>query len=99
QRDRRLAALRLVGAGARQVRRIAAAEALASAATGMVLGAALFLAFRQVVPSFTILNLSAFTADVTPSWQLVLLIVLLVPVLAVGSALFALRRTVIEPLG
>lgn len=99
QRDRRLAALRLVGAGTRQVRRIAAAESLASAATGLVLGAALFLAFRQVVPYLTALNLSFFTADVTPSWQLAVLTVLLVPVLAVGSALFALRRTVIEPLG
>jgi hypothetical protein len=99
QRDRRLAALRLVGAGARQVRRIAAAESLASAATGLVLGAVLFLVFRQIVPSIEVLDLSAFTADVSPPWQLIVLIVLLVPVLAVGSALFALRRTVIEPLG
>jgi len=99
QRDRRLAALRLVGAGARQVRRIAAAESLASAATGMVLGFAVFFAFRQFVPHMEVFGFSAFTADVSPAWPLVVLIVLLVPVLAVGSALIALRGTVIEPLG
>ncbi|HYS40354.1 MAG TPA: ABC transporter permease, partial [Pseudonocardiaceae bacterium] len=99
ERDRRLAALRLVGAGARQVRRIAAAESLVSAATGLVLGAALFLVFRQIVSQVDVLGLSAFTSDVTPSWPLIVLIVLAVPVLAVASALFALRRTVIEPLG
>jgi hypothetical protein len=99
ERDRRLAALRLVGAGARQVRRIAAAESLASTGTGLLLGAALFLVFRQIVPHVEVLGVSAFTSDVTPSWPLIVLIVLLVPVLAVVSALFALRRTVIEPLG
>lgn len=99
QRDRRLAALRLVGAGSRQVRRIAAAESLASAVTGLALGAVLFLVFRAIVPHGEVLGASAYTADVTPSWPLVALIVLLVPVLAIGSALFALRRTAIEPLG
>jgi len=99
QRDRRLAALRLVGAGARQVRRIAAAESLASAGTGLVLGVAVFLVFRLIVPHVEVFGVSAFAGDVMPSWPLVVLIVLLVPVLAVGSALFALRGTVIEPLG
>jgi hypothetical protein len=99
ERDRRLAALRLVGAGARQVRRIAAAESLVSAATGLLLGGAVFLVFRQIAPHVEVLGLSAFTSDVTPWWPLIVLIVLVVPVLAVASALFALRRTVIEPLG
>jgi hypothetical protein len=99
QRDRRLAALRLVGAGSRQVRRIAAAESLAGASTGLVLGALVFLGFRRIVPNFEAQGLSAFTSDITPPWQLVVLIVLVVPVLSVASALFALRRTVIEPLG
>ena len=43
-RDRRLAAIRLAGADGRQARRIAAAESLASGATGLVFGAGLFLA-------------------------------------------------------
>ena len=99
QRDRRLAALRLVGAGTRQVRRIAAAESLASASTGLVLGAALFVTFRQIAPNFEVLGYSVFSSDLTPAWPLVVLVVLVVPLLAIGSALFALRGTVIEPLG
>ena len=99
QRDRRLAALRLVGAGSWQVRRIAAAESLVSAGTGLVLGALLFLGVRQLAPSIEVLSFSTFTEDVQPAVPLAVLIVLLVPVLTVGTVLFAMRRTIIEPLG
>jgi ABC-type antimicrobial peptide transport system permease subunit len=99
QRDRRLAALRLVGAGNWQVRRIAAAESLVSAGAGLVLGGLLFLGVRQLAPSIEVLGWSTFTDDVTPSWPLIVLIVLLVPVLTISTVLFAMRRTIIEPLG
>ncbi|QUQ72328.1 ABC transporter permease [Kutzneria sp. CA-103260] len=99
QRDRRLAALRLAGAGDRQVRRIAAAESLVSAATGLVLGALVFLGLRQLAPRFDMLGWSFFTEDIVPDPLLTALIVLLVPTLAVGTALFALRGVIIEPLG
>ncbi|HEY4018144.1 MAG TPA: FtsX-like permease family protein, partial [Pseudonocardiaceae bacterium] len=99
QRDRRLAALRLVGAGNWQVRRIAAAESLVSAATGLVLGALAFLGLRQLAPQVDVLGWSAFTNDVIPSPLLVALIVLCVPALTVATVLFAMRRTIIEPLG
>ncbi|WP_315891431.1 FtsX-like permease family protein [Streptomyces sp. P9(2023)] len=49
QRDRRLAALRLVGADTAMVRRIAAGESLASALLGLALGAVFFAAGRQLV--------------------------------------------------
>jgi hypothetical protein len=99
QRDRRLAALRLVGAGNWQVRRIAAAESLVSAAAGLVVGALAFLGLRQLAPQVDVLGWSAFTSDVVPSALLVVLIVLFVPALTVGTVLFAMRRTIIEPLG
>ena len=99
QRDRRLAALRLVGAGSWQVRRIAAAESLVSAGSGLVLGALLFLGVRQLAPQIEILGWSTFTDDVVPSLPLAILIILLVPVLSVGTVLFSMRRTIIEPLG
>jgi hypothetical protein len=99
ERDRRLAALRLVGADSRQTRRIAAAESLASAGTGLALGIGLFLLFRLAAGSFPILGVSPYPSDVTPPWPLALLIVLLVPLLAVVTAQAALRRTIIEPLG
>jgi hypothetical protein len=98
-RDRRLAALRLAGAGARQVRRIAAAEALVPAAAGLVLGGALFLVSRQIMPQVQLFRQSVFVSDIVPPVPLVVLTVVLVPLLAVASGLFALRNTVIEPLG
>ena len=53
-RDRRLAAVRLVGADSRMTHRIAAGEALLSAALGTVVGAVLFLAGRQFVEGITL---------------------------------------------
>ncbi|MFC7618103.1 FtsX-like permease family protein [Actinokineospora soli] len=99
ERDRRLSALRLVGAGGQQVRRIAAAETLVSALAGLVLGGLLFLLVRPVVSSLRIMGVGVWTSDVVPSPWLVAVIAVAVPVLSVVTAQFALRRTIIEPLG
>lgn len=99
QRDRRLAALRLVGADRHMVRRIAAGEALLGAALGLALGAALLLLGRQFVGRITLWDISVFPADVRPDPVLATLLVLVVPVLSVGLALLALRGLVAEPLG
>ncbi|HEV2783050.1 MAG TPA: FtsX-like permease family protein [Actinophytocola sp.] len=99
ERDRRLAALRLVGADSRQARRVAVAESLVSAVTGLALGIGLFLLFRTVVGKVAVLGVRPYPSDVAPAWPLVVLIVLSVPGLAVLTAQLALRRTIIEPLG
>jgi ABC-type antimicrobial peptide transport system permease subunit len=99
ERDRRLSALRLVGSGSRQVRRIAAAESLVSAVAGLALGTAVFLVLRQFADKLTMFDLSVYVADVRPDPVLVVVIALLIPALSVLTALFALRRTIIEPLG
>ena len=99
ERDRRLSALRLVGAGGQQVRRIAAAETLVSALAGLVLGGVLFLLVRPLVSSVRVMGVGIWTADVVPSPWLVAVIVVAVPALALLTAQFALRRTIIEPLG
>jgi hypothetical protein len=99
ERDRRLSALRLVGSGSRQVRRIAAAESLAGAFVGLVLGAAVFLVGRRFAEQIDLFGVQAYVSDVVPDPVLTLLIVLLIPALSVLTALFALRRTIIEPLG
>ncbi|WP_291409103.1 FtsX-like permease family protein [Actinophytocola sp.] len=99
ERDRRLSALRLVGSGSRQVRRIAAAESLVSAVAGLVLGAAVFLLLRQYAEHVELFGLRVYRSDVVPDPVQVVLIVLAIPALAVLTALFALRRTIIEPLG
>ncbi|MCG8914215.1 ABC transporter permease [Actinokineospora sp. PR83] len=99
ERDRRLSALRLVGAGDRQVRRIAAAESLVSAVAGLVVGVGLYQVGRSVAPGVVLAGISAYPSDIVPVWWLAALVVLAVPVLAVLTAQFALRRTIIEPLG
>jgi cell division protein FtsX len=98
-RDRRLAALRLLGADMRMTRRIAAGEALVAALFGLLLGALLFLLVRRLAGEVTLFDLSVFPSDVRPSAGLALAVVLGVPVAAVGVTLVAMRGVVIDPLG
>ncbi|MEU6208987.1 FtsX-like permease family protein [Streptomyces sp. NPDC047023] len=99
RRDRRLAALRLVGADSRAVRRIAAGEALAGSLVGLVLGAGFFAVGRSLVGSFSLRQRSVFPADLDPAPWLAVLVAVAVPAAAVAVTLFALRGVVIEPLG
>ncbi|MEV0275517.1 FtsX-like permease family protein [Streptomyces sp. NPDC050610] len=99
QRDRRLAALRLVGADRRMTRRIAAGEALFGSLLGLILGAAFFLLGRELIGSVTIWDINVFPADVTPVPWLAAVVVLAIPASAVAVTLFALRGISIEPLG
>ncbi|MFD8258378.1 ABC transporter permease [Streptomyces griseoluteus] len=99
RRDRRLAALRLVGADGRTTRRIAAGEALAGSLIGLVIGAGLFLAGRQLAGSVTVMGESFYPAYLDPSPLLALLVALAVPACAVVVTLLAMRGVVIEPLG
>ncbi|MEV4877760.1 MULTISPECIES: FtsX-like permease family protein [Streptomyces griseus group] len=99
RRDRRLAALRLVGADIRTTRRIAAGEALFGAVLGLLIGLALFLVGRQFVGAVEIWDVSAFPADLAPDPLMVLLISVAVPLTAVFVTLGAMRSVVIEPLG
>ncbi|GLW92511.1 FtsX-like permease family protein [Actinokineospora globicatena] len=98
-RDRRLSALRLVGADDRQIRRIAAAETLVSSLSGLLLGACLYLVGRQLASSVTLYRASVYPGDIVPVPWMAALVVLVAPLLAVFAAQFALRRTIIEPLG
>ncbi|MFI6205947.1 ABC transporter permease [Streptomyces sp. NPDC051041] len=99
RRDRRLAALRLVGSDSRMTRRIAAGEALAGALLGLVFGAGFFLLGRQAVGSVELFHVSVFPDYLDPSPLLALLVAVAVPAAAVLVTLFALRGVVIEPLG
>ncbi|ALG07281.1 ABC transporter permease [Kibdelosporangium phytohabitans] len=100
-RDRRLAALRLIGASGTQVRRIAAGEAFIGAIAGLFVGAGLFLLVRALVPRITVAAFGGgiFAADVRPDWLMTVVIIAGLPALAVGVAILSLRRTIIEPLG
>ncbi|MER6846450.1 ABC transporter permease [Streptomyces flaveolus] len=99
RRDRRLAALRLVGSDSRMTRRIAAGEALAGAVLGLVFGAGFFLIGRQLAGTAEVFRISVFPSYLNPSPLLALLVAVAVPAAAVLVTLFALRGVVIEPLG
>ncbi|MEU0673209.1 FtsX-like permease family protein [Streptomyces sp. NPDC006172] len=99
RRDRRLAALRLVGSDSGMTRRTAAGEAMAGAVVGLVLGAVFFLIGRQAAGSMELLDVSVFPSYLNPSPALALLVAVAVPAAAVLVTLFALRGVVIEPLG
>ncbi|MGW6392741.1 FtsX-like permease family protein [Streptomyces sp. NPDC055103] len=99
QRDRRLAALRLVGADTATTRRIAAGESLAGALLGLLVGVGLFAVARQFAGAFTIWDVNAYPSDVVPMPALAAIVLGAVPVSSVVVTLFALRGVAIEPLG
>ncbi|MFI6942009.1 FtsX-like permease family protein [Streptomyces sp. NPDC050418] len=99
RRDRRLAALRLIGADGRMARRIAAGEAAMGALLGLLVGGALFMAARELASRIRVMDISVFPHDLSPAPALVVLVALAVPAAAVVVTLFALRGVVIEPLG
>ncbi|HWG98244.1 MAG TPA: FtsX-like permease family protein [Pilimelia sp.] len=97
-RDERLARLRLAGAGARQVRRLAAVEALIPGLCGSVLGLLIFWLAR---PGLATVDYGAsrwFHHDLSPGWGGVLLVVALVPAATVLAAHLALGSVVRSPL-
>ncbi|MER7563413.1 FtsX-like permease family protein [Streptomyces sp. NPDC048523] len=88
-RDRRLAALRLAGAGAWQVRRIAALEAGPACLAGSVAATAVFVR----------LLLHLWERPGALAWAGVVLVPVAVPLLAAAVSMLALRRVVTSPLG
>jgi hypothetical protein len=99
RRDRRLAALRLVGSDSHMTRRIAAGEALAGALLGLVVGTGFFLLGRQTLGSTQVLGVSVWPSYLDPSPVLAALVAVAIPVAAVLVTLAAMRGVVVEPLG
>lgn len=99
RRDRRLAAMRLVGAGRSRALWIAGGESLAAATVGLVGGAALFLAARQGAGRIELYDLSLFTGDLTPSPILTVIVVCGVLAVSLAATFGSFRRVAVEPLG
>ncbi|MTD46021.1 FtsX-like permease family protein [Conexibacter sp. W3-3-2] len=98
-RDRRLAALRLVGADRAMAARVATGETLVGALGGLLVGVGLFALARPLAGGIELFGVSVFPADVRPDATLAALVVLAIPLAAIVSSLAALRSVVIEPLG
>ncbi|MEV7602170.1 FtsX-like permease family protein [Kitasatospora sp. NPDC089797] len=99
RRDRRLAALRLGGADRRMTARLAAGESLVGAVLGLVVGGALFVLGRQLAGGIRLAGFSFYPEDIAPQPALAAAIAVLVPLLAIGVTLLAMRRVTVDPLG
>ncbi|MCX5385340.1 ABC transporter permease [Streptomyces sp. NBC_00083] len=99
RRDRRLAALRLVGADTRTTRWVAGGEALAGAVLGLAVGTLLFLGLAELIGPLGLWSFGFFPGDLRPLPWLALLVAVAVPALAVGVTLAAMRSVSVEPLG
>ncbi|MEA2480704.1 MAG: hypothetical protein QOJ07_2626 [Thermoleophilaceae bacterium] len=97
RRDERAAALRLLGAGSRQLGLLAAAEAGIAGIAGAV-GGVLLLQALALRPAIEFWSVSVFTADLVPSPAHAALALVLVPLLAIGTAWVSLVRALNRPL-
>jgi hypothetical protein len=98
ERDRRLAALRLSGMSAMQVRLLTAVEVGMAAAVGSIGGGLIFLALAAAGAA-RLPGEGAFVADVLPPIPAAAAIIVGLPVLATAIAVIALRRVVVNPVG
>jgi hypothetical protein len=98
-RDRRAAAMRLVGATARQVRAISAIEGATVGMVGVVAGALLFRLVRAPAVALVPAPDGIHPDRVWPSAGVLVLTLLGVPLLAAVTGPLSLRRVVTTPLG
>ncbi|MCU1602879.1 MAG: hypothetical protein JWO22_3588 [Frankiales bacterium] len=98
-RDRRLSALRLVGATPRQARAIAATEGLVAGIAGVAGGLAFFWLLRRPACALLPFPDGVFAQDLMPTGLEWTVVVLGVPLLAVTTGVVSLRKVVTGPLG
>lgn len=99
RRERRLAALRLAGATPQQVVSMTAAETAIASIVGAALGVGLIFPLRYLTAQFPWDGGTWYPSDWTPSWLMIVLVLVVAPVLVVGAAVLGLRRAVRQPLG
>ena len=99
RRELRLAALRLVGATPRQVARLAVVEALAATSLGALAGIALFAVGRPLIAQIPLDGTTWWPDSIMPPIRTALVMLLAVQVVGAASALLAMRRLTISPLG
>jgi predicted lysophospholipase L1 biosynthesis ABC-type transport system permease subunit len=98
-RDRRLAAVRLVGGTPRQVALIAAGEALVVGVIGSALGLVVFLLLRPLGARLVPVEGGVFAGDLLPPAAQLAGVLVVVPLLSLAVAVVAMRRLVVDPLG
>jgi hypothetical protein len=99
RREERFAAMRLIGATPRQISVVSAVEAVAAAVAGVVVGFALFYAFRPLLYHVSFTGAPFARGDLSLRWNDVVTTAIGVPAAAVVSASLALRKVQVSPLG
>ncbi len=99
RREQRLAALRLVGATAGQVTRIAIVEAVVAIIAGEVLGVGLFFLVRPLVALVPLDGGTWFPDAIVPGILPAAALLIVLPILGAVVAAAALRRVIVTPLG
>jgi FtsX-like permease family len=99
RREQRFAAVRLVGATRRQVCVLAATESAVAGAAGVAAGFGIFFALRIPVAGIPFIGAPFFPAELSLSPPDIVAVAIGVPVAAAVTALLALRRVRISPLG
>jgi hypothetical protein len=97
--EERYAALRLVGATARQISVVAAVDAFLTALLGVVAGIAVFALLRPVVAGTAITSTRYFPSQVTLTAVDYVVVLIAIPAASAIAALLSLRRVRISPLG
>lgn len=99
RRAERIAAVRLVGASPGQARYLAAMEALLAGGIGAALGVVAFFALRPLAAMLPFLGHAWYVEDLAPDAAWALAVVLVVPLVSVAAAMFAVREALATPLG
>lgn len=99
RREHRLAALRLAGATRSQVLWLSAVEQAVLGFLGAIVGVIGYVALTPLIARIPLGGGRWYVHDLTPSWWVVLVVLIAVPVLSVLSALIGLGRVSITPLG
>jgi hypothetical protein len=99
RREKRFAAMRLVGATPRQVSLIATVESALSAVVGAVAGFGLFYAARPLLAHVNFTGTAFYPADITLNWVDAAAVAVGIPIAAAVAARLALRRVRVSPLG
>ncbi|MFE1266425.1 FtsX-like permease family protein [Streptomyces sp. NPDC058757] len=97
-RARRLAALRLVGLSIKDTVRVNAAESVAAAFLGAVLGLVGYLGVNEIMARVGLPGLHWYPADGRPEWSTVAVCLVGCPALAWAVGLFSARRAALSPI-
>jgi hypothetical protein len=99
RREQRFAAMRLVGATPRQISVVAAEEAIIASLAGIAVGFALFFLFCPLLYRVPFTGTPLAHGDLSLHGIDTALVAIVVPIAAAASALLALRRVRVSPLG